>query len=54
MFDATIILDIDKVAELIAPGSDTPVELFLFPPTLVLKRMEYASVPTLNLCETNF
>lgn len=41
-FDVTIVLDIDKVTELTAPGTLTSVELLLFPPTLVLKRMEYA------------
>lgn len=37
-FNVTIILDIDKVTELTAPGRLTSVELLLFPPTLVLKK----------------
>lgn len=52
-FDATIILSIDKVTELVVPVRVTSVELLLFPPTLVLKGMEYAFAHILNLFETD-
>lgn len=53
-FDAALILDIEKLTELTAPGRVTSVELLLFPPTLVLKRIEYAFAHILNLFATDF
>ena len=52
-FDTTITLDIDKLTELIARGRVTSVELSLFPPTLVQKRMKYAFAHIPNVFETD-